>query len=164
MAKRQDSDPFSVGSVLVPRFGSGEVAQILRVELWKLNRFLSRYELKSSGQLGQGRGSRRFYNTEDIYRLATAMFLIRDGFAPKTVNSIMQQLEDEDFYGGHDERGEFAEFGISLRRTDKDDPEVRIFRASSPPDVNAETKTYYVLNLSTITRDVNREIASRKGK
>jgi len=163
VAKRQESDIFDFGSLPVPHFGSGEVALILGVELWKLNRFLARYELKSSGQLGQGRGSRRVYNTEDIYRIATAMFLIRDGFAPKTVNSIMQQLEDEDFYGGHDDRGEFDEFGISLRRTDKG-PEVRIFRASHPPEVGPETKTYYVVNLSTITRDVNRAIETRKGK
>ena len=53
--------------------------------------------------------------------------------------------------------------GVSLRRTENG-PEVRIFRASHPPEVNPETKTYYVLNLSTITHDVNRAIASRKGK
>ena len=163
MVRGRKDDVFDFGSVPIPHFGSGEVASILGIELWKLNQFLSRYELKSSGKLGQGRGSRRLYNTEDIYRIATAMFLIRDGFAPKTVNSIMQQLEDEDFYGGHDERGEFAEFGISLRRTDKG-PEVRIFRATKPPEVNPESKTYYVLNLSTITDEVNRKIASRKGK
>ena len=145
----------------VPRFGSGEVATILGIELWKLNRFLSRYELSSSGQLGEGRGSRRLYTTEDIYRIRTAMFLIRDGFAPKLVAQIMQRLEDIDFHGFQDAEDEFRELGVSLSRGDKG-PAVHIFRADNPPEISIESKTYYALKLSTITLSVDRQIASLK--
>ena len=146
----------------IPRFGSGQVAEILGVELWQLNRFLSRYELSSSGQLGEGRGSRRVYTAEDIYRIKTAMFLIRDGFALKLVAQIMQRLEDEDFYGVLSEEGNFRSIGISLWRSEKGRPEVRFYRADKPPEVTPESKAYYLLNLSTVTRDIDRRIAELK--
>jgi DNA-binding transcriptional MerR regulator len=159
--KGESGEFWSAPPLEVPRFGSGEVAMILGVELWQLNRFLSRYELSSSGQLGEGRGSRRLYTTEDVYRIKTAMFLIRDGFAPKLVAQIMQRLEDEDFHGTQDFQGEFRELGVSLSRGNKG-PEVHIFRAEKWPEISAESKAYYALDLSTITRSVDRQIASLK--
>ena len=155
------ADFWGTAAVDVPRFGSGEVAAILGVEQWELNRFLSRYELSSSGKLGEGRGSRRLYTTEDIYRIRTSMFLIRDGFAPKLVAQIMQRLEDVDFYGTQDEEGEFRELGISLSRGDQG-PTVHIFRADNPPEISTTSKTYYGLDLSTITRWVDQRIALQK--
>jgi hypothetical protein len=159
--KQEQSDPFANTEVEVSRFGSGEVAAYLGVEQWQLNRFLARYELSSWGQLGEGRGSRRVYKTEDIYRIKTAMFLIRDGFAPRLVAQIMRRLEDVDFYGAHDSEGEFQELGIALSRSEKG-PDVDIFRADKPPKISTESKTYYALKLSTIRHIVDREIASRK--
>jgi DNA-binding transcriptional MerR regulator len=154
--KRKSSAP--------PRFGSGEVGEILGIEPWQLHRFLSRYDLTSSGQLGEGRGSRRLYTTEDIYRIKMAMWLIRDGFAPKLVAQIMQRIEDVDFYGSQDE-GDFQENGVSLQRADKG-PEVRFFRADKPLKVGLESETYYAVLFSTITRIVNERIVAwrRHGK
>jgi hypothetical protein len=161
VTKQNDDDFFGTPSIPKPHFGSGQVAEILKVELWKLNRFLSRYELTSSGQLGEGRGSRRVYANEDIYRIATAMFLINDGFTPKVVTEIMQGLEDADFYGEHDQEGEFYQFGISLRRTQAG-PEVHFFREGHTPQLGPDSKTYYAIELSTITRMVDRSIAAYK--
>jgi hypothetical protein len=155
------SDPFELRELRLPRFGSGQVAEILKVELWKLNRFLSRYELSSSGQLGQGRGSRRAYTIEDIYRIATAMYLINDGFTPKLVTEILQELEDTQFHGEHDDQGEFHQLGISLRRTDSG-REIRFFREGKAPQLGLDSKTYYAVALSTITTSVDRAIASYK--
>lgn len=76
-------------------FSSSQVASILGIKLWKLNRLLSHYMLKSSGSLGQGRGSRRIFNEEDVRQIAIVMFLNRDGFTPKLVNK-MQQTSVED--------------------------------------------------------------------
>jgi hypothetical protein len=157
----KEIDVFETASIPVPQFGSGQVAQILNVELWKLNRFLSRYELSSSGQLGEGRGSRRVYTTWDVYRIATAMFLINDGFTPKLTAEIMQTLEDTDFYGDHDEEGDLHELGIALRRTNKG-PDVRTFRTSRPPQLGFDSNTYYAVELTTITRSVDRAIAALK--
>jgi hypothetical protein len=159
--KASSEEFWGASPIGVPRFGSGEVATKLGIELWRLNRFLSRYELSSSGQLGEGRGSRRWYTTEDVYRIRTAMFLIRDGFAPKLVAQVMQRLEDVDFHGEQDAEGEFRELGISLSRGDKG-PVVHIFHADDPPEISTESKAYYALSLSTITRSVDRQIASLK--
>src|SRR6266496_3802574 len=159
--KEADDDVFATQMIDVPRFGSGQVAEILGVELWQLNRFLSRYELTSSGQLGEGRGSRRLYTTEDVYRIRAAMFLIRDGFAQKLVAQIMPRLEDEDFQGRHDSEGEFREFGIALSRSKKG-PAVNLFRADAPPKIDPDSDTYYALRLSTITQIVDRRIAELK--
>jgi DNA-binding transcriptional MerR regulator len=161
--RKTESDDFFAMPLLppVPRFGSGQVAAILGVELWQLNRFLARYELSSSGQLGEGRGSRRMYTTEDVCRIKTAIFLITDGFAPKLVARMMQMLEDTDFYGSHDEEGDLRELGISLSRGEKG-PEVTIFRADNPPEISTRSKTYYALDLSSITRWVDHRIAMQK--
>jgi len=155
-----DHDVFAVPKAPEPaRFGSGQVGEILGIEPWQLHRFLSRYELTSSGQLGEGRGSRRLYTTEDIYRIKMAMLLIRDGFAPKLVAQIMQEVEDLDFYGSQDDEGDFVERGVSLQRTDKG-PKVRSFPADNPPKVGLENETYYAVVFSTITRIVNERIVA----
>jgi hypothetical protein len=154
-----DHDVFATPKAPEPRrYGSGEVGEILGIEPWQLHRFLSRYELTSSGQLGEGRGSRRLYTTEDIYRIKMAMLLIRDGFAPKLVAQIMQRIEDVDFLGIRQE-GDFVESGVSLQRTDKG-PQVRFFRADKPLKVGLESETYYAVLFSTITRIINERIVA----
>jgi len=160
--KTERRDFWGTPEVDSPRFGTGAVARILEVELWELNRFLSRYKL-SPDQLGQGRGSRLVYTVEDVYRIKIAMFLIRDGFAIKLVAQIMQQFEDRDFQGFQDREGGFWKLGISLWRSEKG-PEVRFYRADTPPEINPDSKTYYALNFSTITRDVDRRIAELEKK
>jgi len=154
-------DFFPTSSAKVPHFGSGEVAAILGKEPWELHRILTRYQLRSAGQLGQGRGSRRWFTTEDIYRIATALFLIKDGFGSKIVSSIVQTLEDSEFYGGHDEHGAFSQLGVLLRRT-KEGPQVRTFRSDAPPELRIEGPAYYALRLDQITRTIDRRIREIK--
>ena len=145
----------------IPQFGAAEVEAILRIEHWRLHRFLSRYKLTTSGQLGEGRGSRRVFSTEDIYRIATAAFLIRDGFAHKLVAQIVSLLEDEHFHGSHDDKGVFSTFGLLLRRTGKG-PEASTFRLSHPPTLTLDGPVYYALDLGVITQEVNDRIAKLK--
>ena len=150
-------DFFRTASAKVPHFGSGEVASILELPPWKLHRILTRYQLTSAGQLGQGRGSRRWFTTEDIYRIATALFLIQDGFGPKIVSSIVQTIGDSDFYGDHDEHGEFSQLGVWLQRT-KEGRQVRTFRSDAPPELRIGGSAYYALSLDQITRTIDRRI------
>lgn len=150
-------DSFATGVSGVRHFGSGEVAEIFNLEPWRLHRILGRYELTSSGQLGRGRGSRRWFTTEDIYRIATALFLIEDGFGSKMVSSIVQTLEDEDFYGTHNERGEFSEMGVLLKRTSKG-RQAAAFRLNTPPEIRLSGPIYYALALNQITQMIDRRI------
>jgi hypothetical protein len=144
----------------VRHFGSGEVADIFGIEPWELHRILSRYELTSSGQLGTGRGSRRWFTKEDIYKIGTARFLIEDGFSREMVSSIVQTLEDRDFYGAHNECGDFSEMGIFLRRSKKDRT-VGTFRSDALPEIRVGGPIYYSLNLDQITRQVDRTIQEK---
>lgn len=150
-------DPLQTRELDIDVFGSGEVAEMFGMPAWEFHRFLGRYQLTSSGQLGKGRGSRRWFKTEDVYRIATALFLIRDGFAPAFVADIVQELEDLDFYGGH----EFTAFGISLRRTE-DKPEIRIFKSNAPPEMKPGGETFYAVNLSQVTKEADQRIAKLK--
>lgn len=145
-------------------FGSGEVAEYLGLTPLQLHRLLNRHELTSSGQLGKGKGSRRWFIIEDIYRVATALFLIQDGFNAEVVSQAVQTLEDADFYGAHDERGDFSEMGILFKRTPKK-PEVRTFRVESPPQLRIDGDVYYALALNQVTRKIDGRIRPKtKGR
>jgi DNA-binding transcriptional MerR regulator len=164
MKYKNSIDEFFVTHVAkVRHFGSGEVAKILGVTPLQLHRLLTRHQLTSSGQLGQGKGSRRWFTIEDIYRIATAIFLIKDGFNAKTVSSAVQTLEDEDFYGTHDERGEFSEMGIFLKRA-TGEPEVGTFRSDSRPELRVGGDVYYALPLDQVTRTIDRRIRQAENK
>src|SRR5436309_3271092 len=81
----------------VPQFSAGAVAEILGLgEVWKLQKILERYGLEASGQLGVGKGSRRWFTTTDVYRIGTAIFLGKDGFAPKLIAEILEQIDDRE--------------------------------------------------------------------
>ena len=149
----------------VPRFPSGEVATTLGWELWRLHRFLARYSLKSSGQLGRGRGSRRVFTQEDVYRIAIAACLIDDGFRPKLVEEIMQSLEDRELVGvDADESGGVSE-GVFLLRN-KGRREHYLFTARKRPEIKLGGSVYYALRFRDVIDEVNRRIAklSKSGR
>jgi DNA-binding transcriptional MerR regulator len=149
----------------VPKFPSGEVASMLGWELWRLHRFLARYSLTSAGQLGRGRGSRRVFTQEDVYRIAIAKFLIADGLTPKLVADIVQSLEDREIAGvDMDESGAVTE-GVFLRR-DNGHREHYLFTARNPPEVKLGGPVYYALRFADVIEEVKRRISefSKTGK
>jgi len=149
----------------VPQFSAGAVAKILRLDSWRLQKFLDspRYNISPSGQLGEGKGSRRWFTAEDIYRIGIATFLVRDGFTPKLIAEILQQMDDNDLmrFDGH---GDETSIGIKLSRTGKG-PKLSFFRPGRGPDVKVGGDVYYVLDLSEITGEIDRrieEVTSKK--
>ena len=159
-------DPFEfvkTNEIDLPRFSTGAVAEILEIENWRLQKFLEHphYQLSASGQLGEGKGSRRWFTTEDVYRIAIARFLANDGFAPKLIAMILQRLHDRDLID-FDEQGE-VRIGITLSRTGKG-PRLGFFRSGNPPNVEPAGETYYVLDLGEVTRAIDRriQVVSRK--
>src|SRR5229473_2859217 len=88
-----------VSNIAVESFGTGEVAKLLGIPIWRLQKFIDspQYQFSPEGKLGKGLGSRRVFSQEDIYRIALAARLVEDGFAAKFVGSILEQFDDYDF-------------------------------------------------------------------
>ena len=143
-------------TVPVHIFGAGDVEQILGIESWRLQKFLSgrRYPLKPSGQIGKARqGSRRLFRVEDLYRLAIADFLVKDGFSPKFVCSVLDFIDDSDLLS----------FGEGGR---KRPPVIGAFRGPEGPQFayrsgRDKESPYYVLDLGQKVDEVDRRVHER---
>lgn len=141
----------------LPRYSFGAVCEVLGLEAWRLQKFLDspRYRLKASGHLGEGKGSRKWFSTEDIYRIGIANFLAKDGFAPKLIVEMLERIGDSDLIG-FDEHGE-VHTGITLTRTDKG-PKLDFFRLKSRQDFVQRGSVYYILELDQVTGKIDRKI------
>lgn len=146
----------------VPQFSAGAVAEILGLgEVWKLQKILERYRLEPSGQLGQGKGSRRWFTTTDVYRIGIAIFLGKDGFAPKLIAQILEQIDDRDLID-FDEHGE-VHTGIKLIRTGSG-PKLGYFPSGHPPEIKKGGDVYYALDLGEVTGGIDRRISKLTAK
>jgi hypothetical protein len=146
------------------QFGTGEVAKdILRVPLWRLQKFLSpQYQLSSSNQLGgKGHGSRRVFSLDDVYRIAIAGRLTGDGFLPKLIGEIMAELENHKLID-RDAEGEEVVLGITLSRGTKG-VEIGFFRSDHPPEMKVGGPVYYALDFSEIIDQINARISKLRG-
>jgi len=138
------------------------------METWRLQKFLTgtRYHLSSSGgQIGKRRqGSRRVFRIEDVYRIGIAGFLVRDGFAPNCVSSVLQWIEDQDLIE-FDEKGRTAPPTICFVRG-KDGPEFRGMSDSEAVSTTANSGViYYVLRLDQIIKGIDERVEKwRKGE
>src|SRR5438132_10376336 len=106
-SKPEDEDVLQTPSLPLATFGTGAVAQILGISMRRLQGYLEspKYEISPTKQLGTGRGSRRVFYEEDIYRLGVAEHLVRDGFSYKFVSNSLQQLDDKELLGPFDSEG-----------------------------------------------------------
>jgi hypothetical protein len=146
-------------------FGTGEVAEVLGIPIWRLQKFLDspQYQLSAEGMLGSGLGSRRVFKMEDVYRIAIAKHLVQDGFAAKFAGLLLQQIDDSDFYGSHDQDGkEVAPPGWLglIRGTNR--PVLKLFYSVRPPKLGEKDSPYYLLNLIEVTAEVAKRIARLK--
>lgn len=167
--KRQSADSLMnalglVRELELPKFGTGEVADILGVPVWRLQKFLDspRFRLASSEKVGgEGYGSRRVFTELDVYRIGVAARLTADGFAPKFVASALEAIDDDQLLG-MDSENNARPVGIVFRRAKKG-PQIDFFKSGAPPSVKPETPEYYVLDLDALTREIDRRIAAVKG-
>jgi hypothetical protein len=149
----------------IPAFGTGEVAQMLGLPIWRLQKFLDspQYNLSPEGQLGSGHGSRRVFTSDDIFRIAIAARMVQDGFAAKFVGSILELIEDLDLSWSHDQEGEVVPppAFLTLKRGDKG-PVPKLFNSTRPPIAGEKDSPYYVLNLHELKLEVEQRIARLK--
>jgi hypothetical protein len=75
-------------------YGTKEVAQILGIPEWRVKNFSegAAYRLPPAHQVGRGRGSRRLYGWEDIFRLGIANRLVNFGFTPESVGDAIREI------------------------------------------------------------------------
>ena len=162
-ARNRQFDPLWTTPLKVPRFSTGEVADILGVEKWRLHKFLDspRYQLSPTGQLGRGRGSRRTYSRIDVYRIGIAARLVSDGFAAKFVGKALRFIENEDLIS-LDERGEVSHTGILFKRGTEEP--IDFFPSGKPPEIKVGSPVYYALDLADVIRETDRRIAEVVGR
>jgi hypothetical protein len=141
-----------------PIFGTGDVAEILGLEIWRVQKFLDspRYQL-SSKHLGQGRVSRRFFSREDVYRIGMADCLVKDGFVPRIVAQLVQRFDDTDLLSW-DETGYRVRPGfVALSRTEGK-RKIEDFSREHPPGMSLGGSIYYVLDVGKLTEEIDRRI------
>jgi hypothetical protein len=150
MKKGLKPEALTTPELPVHNFGAGDVEKILEMESWRLQKFLSgkRYQLTpSGGQIGKGTGSsRRVFRIEDVYRIGVAGFLVRDGFAPNCVSSLLQWIENQDLIG-FDEKGRTTPPTIAFMRGE-DGPEFAEMADPEPAHATADSGViYYALRV-----------------
>lgn len=157
-------EAFGGESYEIPKFSTGEAAEILKMPLWRLQKFvdLQSYRLPRPAQFGSGRGKgkRRMFSTEDLYRVSIANFLLKDGFTPRLVANLLQDIEDKEFID-YDENGE-ATLGICLvRDPDTQERKIQLFR----PDRSRPPKgAYYSLDFGLPMAKVDQGISEALAK
>jgi hypothetical protein len=161
MEKRRQSENsfFVTEGFEVPRFGTGHAAEILEIPVWRLQKFLDspQYNLSPKGKLGEGRGSRRVFSTDDLHRIALANRLVEDGFAPQFVGSALQRIEDTELGVYLDGEGNETEQGLAFYRA-KDRPVVKVYAANNPRVKGQKNPPYYWLEFSEVFGPIDERI------
>ena len=155
-SRRQDEDVFQAPELETRIFRASDVTRILGMETWRLAKFVTgkQYRLSPSGHIGEGKGSWRLFNHQDLYRLAIANRMVEDGFTAKLVSMVLQEIWDNELLD-IDENGESRAQTVGLVRSEKGP---RLVWAAPP----GTERPYYVLPLRELIRNVDRQIRERR--
>ncbi|MFB3917079.1 MAG: hypothetical protein ACE14M_10145 [Terriglobales bacterium] len=161
MQRRTYKDVLETAALPVRQFGTGEVADILQIPVWRLQKFLDvkSYPLAASGRLGpEGRrGSRRLFSETDVYRLGVAVRMWKDGFTPELIVTVLSEVEDRDLLG-IDEQGRKAHWWWVLLKRGKEGPKVDFSR--QPPQITEGNGVYYALSLRAVVAGLKTRMES----
>ena len=141
-------------------FELSDVADLLQLSIstvknWTIGRPLS---IKPSIRASQGKGSRNLYSREDVYVLALAAQLSRDGFAIKTVQEVLRRLKGEsNLLGSHYSALVISSFalGPKIKAPKIKGPEIK-FLSEGPitigvhEQLRADVIGRYVLNIAKL--------------
>jgi len=77
-------------------YGTAQVAEILGIPEWRVKNFSegAAYRLPPAHRIGKGRGSRRLYGWEDIFRIAIADHLVNCGFTAESVGRGVREVPE----------------------------------------------------------------------
>ncbi len=151
-------DALDTRELELPSYSSGAVCQALGIEPRRLHNYVDSrsYRLSPSGEIGKGSGQRHYFETEDVYRLAIAHHLFRDGFSPRLISDVLEHIEDPDFFR-FDENGRVPHPVVVLRRG-KDGVQFDLLHRKRVPAVTLESPAYYLLDVATIVEQVDRSL------
>ncbi len=151
--KENREDVFQTPMLETRIFRASDVTRILGIEKWRLEKFLTgkQYRLSPSGTIGEGRGSWRLFNHQDLYRLAIATRLVEDGFTAKFVSMVLQEIEDSELLE-IDENGESNAQTVGVVRSENGPGVVW----AAPPK---SQRPYYVLPLRELIKNVDKRIS-----
>jgi DNA-binding transcriptional MerR regulator len=149
----------------LPAFSFGAVSKILGLETWRFQKFLDspRYQLRASGQVGEGQGSRKWFSTEDVYRIGIANFLTKDGFAPKLIAQVLDNLDDQDLFELDEEGNQVRPGFVALSRT-KTGRGIQYSPSHRPPEISLDGPVYYVLDVGKLTQEIDSQIETLTAK
>jgi hypothetical protein len=160
-AKRQDTfdEFFPAHPLPVHIFRAGDVLDIVGIEKWRLEKFLTgkQYRLSPSGYIGKGAGSWRLFSLEDVYRIAIANRLVRDGFTAKFVSLVLENISPAELLE-RDHMGESAVPDVGVFRAQRDEPDVRFI--SSSRTAQEKQQPYYVLRLAELLPKIDARISA----
>jgi hypothetical protein len=153
------SDVLSTPELEVPRFfGAGAVAKILKIDDWRVQKFLTstQYGLSSSEKSATVQGARRVFTDLDVLRIGVAAHLTRDGFTPTLVAQVIDTIANNELLGV-DNRGRDAHFGLALSRGEKS-PAVDVFLWDERQEFVKQNQPYYQLDLGEFCKTVRRSM------
>lgn len=75
-------------------FQTAEVAAAIRVPEWRIIKFVQGKEYRIHPSVGdaKGTGTRRLYSIFDVYKMGLGYKLLKDGFRPQVVGSVVERL------------------------------------------------------------------------
>jgi len=154
--KEKVDDVFQTPMLETRIFRASDVTRILGIEKWRLEKFLTgkQFRLSPSGHIGEGKGSWRLFNHQDLYRLAIATRMVEDGFTAKLVSMVLQEIWDNELLD-FDENGESRAQTVGIVRSENGP---RLVWAAPP----GTERPYYVLPLGALIRNVGKRIRERR--
>lgn len=145
-------------------FGTGDVARILNLPIWRVQKFLDspKYNLSPQGKLGEGHGSRRLFTREDILRIAIAARMLEDGCTAKFIGLVLEQIEDHDLRPSQDNEGrEMPPPAILGVLRGGKGPLVRFYNNKLQPHIAGDEAPYYLFNLDGLMAETDKRIAGK---
>jgi hypothetical protein len=129
-------------------YGTSQVAEILGIPEWRVKNFSEgvAYRLPPTHQVGTGRGSRRLYGWEDIFRIALADHLVACGFTPEAVGRAVREVPE-------------SALGPYLKMLQLDNPEQGRLPKRDTPMLLSVAGAWHVVKASEASREVRKTLA-----
>ena len=147
-------------------FELSEVADLLdlptsTVKNWTIGRPLS---IKPSIRASRGKGSRNLYSREDVYLLALAVQLTRDGFDLTTVKRVLKELKGRSDLLRQEERSDLLgpRYSALVISSSKGGPEIKFLTSGIGIGIHEQLRAdvigRYVLDIGKLVAMVDEKI------
>jgi hypothetical protein len=160
---RKAIDILETAPLETPQFSLGAVSALMRMERRnQMQRFLRHCGLTATGSAParkgkqQGKGGRFWFRITDLYRIAIARQLFRDGFGKGLISDVLSHVGDDDSFYSWGERGELPDLYLTLRRG-AEKYCVAARRSRTPIRAFEANDFYYVISVREIMAEVREQ-------